>query len=1017
MRKILLLTLFSIQTLFSASYAQELIKGEVYDDQENEPLIGVSVVVKGTGAGTVTDVDGKFSIQAVPGDKLEFRYIGYTMQEITVTKDMHSFTVRLVAESFALQEFVAVGYGTVRKSDLTGAVASVKGDMLVKMQSPNLASALVGLSPGVMITSPNGSIPGSSPTIIIRGENSITGTNDPLWVIDGFTRAGGATTVNPEDVESIEILKDASATAIYGSRGAGGVIVVTTKKGSNKNVKPFVEIKATNGIQLITNELDLMTGPENYDYWSHSAIANYFDSRINPEAHYDWRKEITRPARQQDYYLSVSGGSEYVNYKVNVNYFDQQGSFKYNDDYKRFTTRAFLDLKLNQYVYAGLNYYFERRWRNDGATRGNYQDAVETSPLIPIYNEDGSYNHSLNPRNLDIQSANFVERMRESISKSEGNVNNLQAYLTISPLKGLSLKSMFSLNYDTNKTQSFSPKRLDLVDRINSASASGRQTNAYEWINTLSYIRDFGKEHSINAVIGMTYESSERFTVSASGQDFPSDSFEYWAIGSGPRYELVQPEDPITAITPAMIMLRNSGSTSYYESALMSYLARINYVLKNKYLFTLTGRYDGASQLAAGHKWALFPSAAVGWRLGEEEFIKNLNIFDNLKVRASWGRTGSQGIDSYSTLGLATRGSVVLGDDNKYAPVYSFSDLPNPYLTWEKTSQTDIGLDVAVLNSRLRITADYYYKHTFDMFITKNLPAETGFGSYLTNDGEMENKGIELDIAGDVVRNSKFQLTTGVNFGLNRNKILYLGGVDEMRFTNKNSYGGLYSHNTVGRPISLIYGWQYDGIWQNEEDIKYGAVNVEAGASQTLPGDMRYKDLNNDGKIDDEDKVMILNPHPKFSAAWNGTVSYRNVTLSWLWQGLFGHQIYNYTKRQLYDVLAFRKNFWTPDSGIEDQPTAGNENVGDSDYFVEDGSFFKLRNVTLNYSFPQRTINNLGISRLDIYVTGSDLLTLTGYSGYNPEVSRNGNSESYRGIDYYSYPASLSVFAGIKITF
>jgi TonB-dependent starch-binding outer membrane protein SusC len=1012
MRKSLLL--ISI-LLASVTYAQFSIRGIVLDSETNDPLIGVNIVIKETNVGTISDHNGNFYIQASEGDIILFRYLGYATYEHTVDKNTN-LVIKLINESVTLQEVVAVGYGVVRKRDLTGSVSSVRGEKLSRLQAPNIASALVGQSAGVMVTSPTGEGPGSSPTIIIRGENSIQGSNNPLWVIDGFTRAGGANTVNPEDIESIEILKDASATAIYGSRGAGGVIIVTTKKGA-RNTKPIIELKVTSGVQKVTNELNLMNGQEYYDYWRNSAINNYFDSAVDSIANYDWRNQVIRDAWQQDYFLSLYGGSESLIYKITANYFDQDGVIKYNNDYKRFGVRSFFDIKINQHVKAGLTTYFERDWRNRGAAGSTYQQAVEMSPLIPVFSADGRFNRNLNPRDLSVESSNFIENIKDNVNKQESNTTNLQGYIEVEPIKGLRIKSMASLNYSTGKEQRFSPKHLDIINQLNNANANQSQANSYEWVNIISLVKDFDKQHSVNAVVGMTVEKSERYTVGAWGQDFPIDRFEYWAIGSGPSYELTSLNYPITAFSPGMIMLRNSGYSSYSEHALMSFLARVNYTYQDKYLFTFTGRYDGASQLATGHKWAMFPSAAIGWRVSEEEYIKNLGLFQNFRVRLSWGRTGSQGVSPYSTLGLASLGNYVLGDDGKFAPVYAYNSLPNPTLTWEKTDQTNIGLDLGFFDNRFRISADYYHKNTFDMFVTKNLPAETGFGSYLSNDGAMENKGVEFDISGDIISKSDFSLASGIVLGLNRNRIMYLGGDDYKLYTNKNSYGGLLSYNFVGQPVSVIHGWVYDGIWQKEEDILYGAVDVEAGASQTKPGDMRYKDINNDGKIDVLDKVQILNPHPKFSASWNGNLRYKSLSFSWLFSGIFGHQIYNYTKKQLFNQLSFRTNYWTPESGIQNQPSAGNENVKDSDYFVEDGSFVKLRNLTIGYMFPKEIASRLNIRSMEVYLSGKDLLTITGYSGYNPEVSRSGFSESFRGVDYNSYPATFSVFAGIKVMF
>lgn len=988
-------------------FAQQNISGKITDSENSEPLIGVSIMKKNSSMGAITDMDGNFSIHASAGDILILKYIGYATKEIPVEKGKWSYNIQMTTESVNLQEVIAVGYGSVKKRDLTGSVSSLKGDNLVKLQVANVGQALIGKAPGVLVTSPGGDGPGSSPSIIIRGENSINGNNSPLWVIDGFTRSGGANTVDPEDIESIEILKDASSTAIYGSRGAGGVIIVTTKKGA-KSIRPHVDFKVSSGIKVLTRELEMMAGPSYYQYWMNSGIGNYFDPAINPDNNYNWVDAITQNAMEESYFTSVYGGNKDLNYKITADYLGQTGIIKYNNDYKRLNIRSYLDINVNKYVKVGLTAYFQRTWKNSGGGGSSYQSAIEKSPLLSINNEDGSYNYKMDERDQSVVSSNMIENLKDKINKTQENSNNLQAYISLEPVKGLVFKSSGAITYWTSRNQQFSPKHLNLTDNMNSAQATEYQSDDYEWINTLSLNKEFDKIHSVNAVIGNTLEGRNSFTVGAWGQDFPTDDFEYWAIGSGPKYELTDASE--------LPIIRNSGWTGYDESTLLSYFGRLNYTLLDRYLFTITGRYDGASQLAEGHKWAFFPSAAFAWRLSEEKFIKDLNVFDNLKFRLSWGRTGSQGVGNYSTLGLATRGGYTL-QNGVYKAVYAVNDLANPNLTWEKTNQTDAGIDLGFFNNRLRVAADCYYKYTYDMFVTKNLPAETGYGSYLSNDGKMANKGFELEISGDPLVSKTWKISTGLNFSLNRNKILNMGSDSYKVYTNKNSYGELLSYNYVGSPVSLIYGWVYDGIWQNEEDIKYGAVDEEAGVSQTKPGDIRYKDINNDGVINDDDKVLIMNPHNKFIGAFDGTIGYKNISLSFQFQGVFGHQIYNYTKKSLFNNLAFRENAWTESSGIQDQPSAGNENIKDSDYFVEDGSYVKLKNVTFSYMLPVSWMKTIGISSAEIYCTGKDLLTFTGYSGYNPEVSRNGYSESFRGVDYNSYPSTYSVYMGVKVSF
>jgi TonB-linked SusC/RagA family outer membrane protein len=1003
--KLLFLILF-LGISITLSAQQRNISGTV-KSSSSISVPGATVAIKGTTTGTVTNIDGHYSINVPDGNTIiVFSFVGLETKEVKVGES-NTIDVVLNETTIDLDEVIAIGYGTIKKSDLTGSVASVKSSDLAKMQASNLSSALAGKVAGVVVTSPSGDSPGSSPQIRIRGDNSIQGGNNPLWVIDGFISAGGANTVNPEDVESMEILKDASATAIYGSRGANGVILITTKRG--KKGQSNINFKASYGIQTNSKELELMSGPEQYEYYR-AFDEGHFDESIDPTMDYNWIDNITTNAPMQSYFISFNGGNEKIRYKMTADYLGQQSLVVNTKGYQRLNIRSNIDVNITDRISAGMNILLSRNIYDGTGDGSTYQDALKMSPLTPAYNSDGSYNYYFDVSDQSTATQNPIENLREKIKKNSNNTANLQTYVNIDLAESLKWSTRMSINYNTGKNQAFTPSYIT-NDGINRATASENQRTNYEIVNTLSFNKEFNNNHSVNAMIGQTSEWYDSYSVNSWGENYISDRYEYWNIDGGPQYAVEIDDDGILVGNP---IIYNGGGSGYSEASLMSFLGRIVYNVNDKYLMTLTGRYDGASQLSEGNKWAFFPSAAVGWRISQEPFIMETGWFDNLKLRASWGKTGSQSVSNYQTLGLLSQQDRIM-QDGLYAHTYLQDNLKNPSLTWEKNDQMDIGLDIGIMDNRLRFVIDYYYKKTTDMFVQKNLSAETGFGSYLDNGGSMENKGVELDIAGDIIRKKDFNWNASFNISFNKNKILDLGGVEENFTTSKNSFPALIWYNRVGYPISQGYGYVYDGIWQSEEEIENNP-DLEDGAS--IPGDVRFLDINGDGKINfAEDRPMIIDPHPDFSFGLNNNISYKNFDLSLFFTGMVGHDLYNMARKSLFNRLKERTGFWTPGSGINDQPSAGNENVANNSYFVEKGSFIRLQNITLTYHLPKHIIKSWKLRDFNLFFSSNNLLTLTNYSGYNPEASRNGLSTSTRGIDFNSYPIVTSYYAGINIIF
>ncbi|WP_339867044.1 TonB-dependent receptor [uncultured Algoriphagus sp.] len=977
------------------SLAQEAqVRGKV--TEEGMALPGVSILVKGTTQGTTSDIDGEYKLNVAPSSILVFSFIGYATQEVNVG-DRSEINVVMIPDFTTLDDVVVVGYGTVKKSDLTGSVSSVKNEEINAFPAANVMQALSGRASGVQVKQNTGA-PGAPVSVRIRGTNSIQGSNEPLYVIDGFPYTGSnPTIVSNNDIESMEILKDASATAIYGSRGANGVIIITTKRG--KAGKTTVDFETSYGVQTIRKKLDLMNAEEYMQFYNEQAVndnlAPYFSQQEidNAGEGYDWQDLVFTNAPIKNTNFSVNGGSDKTQFSVSGTVFDQEGIIK-GSSYKKYSIRAYFSQNINKML--SLDYgatltknSIETR-NSSGGNRGGSMigGAISAPPTLTPYNDDGSYtvlataypfisNVLINPLN----------QINEQTSESEANIVLANAALNFMPIEGLTLRIYGGVENNDSRSNNYTT--LNYINSQGSASVSSSRNLSLLSENTLTYSKVFADRHSLTALIGATYQDFSSEFLNGSGTGFLSDITESYDLGSA--------ENP------------GIPGTGYSYSVLISYLARVNYSLDNKYLFTASMRTDGSSKYSDGNKWGYFPSAAFAWKVKEENFLKDVSAISELKFRTSFGYTGSQAIGAYATLNQLNSGKTVFGDAlyNTFAPG---TTLPGN-LRWETTQQADVGFDIGFMQNRLILTVDAYIKNTKDLLNTVQLPSSLGFVRTIQNVGEIQNKGLELT-ADALIFDSDFKWNVNANISFNRTNVvkLYggqdiLGGSVNVTFINDNT-----SLLREGEQMSVFFGYMNDGYDENGKEI--------------------YKDLSGaegvpDGLINQFDKAIIGNPNPDFYYGINSVMSYKNFDLSLFIQGSQGNDIVNVSAigntldygfglnmlKEVYD------DHWTPENADAKYPViTRNLNMRYSDRLVEDGSFVRLRNIQLAYNLP---VQNLGIDwlrNLQIYGSGQNLLTLTKYSWWDPEVNSQGGSNAIgQGIDHYSYPTAKSITFGIKV--
>jgi TonB-linked SusC/RagA family outer membrane protein len=987
---ILLMGLILFSSLTSNA---QTFTGVVKDADSNDPIPGVSVTVKGSSKGVLTNASGEFTLNGLDEkSSLVFSFVGFLTQEIQ-TGNKSQILVLLKQDSKSLDEVVVVGYGTVKKSDLTGSLTSVKAKEINAFPTTNVLQALSGRASGVQVIQNTGS-PGGAVSVRIRGTNSVQGSNEPLYVVDGFPTSGNNPTIlNNTDIESIEILKDASATAIYGSRGANGVVLITTKQGKAGKVQ--VDYEGSYSVQTLRKNLDLMNAKEYATFYNEQAtndkVAPYFtQAQIDGFGEgFDWQNLIFRKAPMQTHNLTVSGGNEKTRYSIGGSIFGQQGII-IGSDYNRYSLRANVNTEVSKkfsVAYgATLTNIASSRQNNGGSNRGGSMTsaAISAPPTLTPYNEDGTFRNLATAypfiSNVLINPLNFTNYQTDLV-----NANRVLANLalTFKPFEGLAIKIAGGIENSDDRTDGYTTTAF--VNSQGSANVSTSQGRSLLSENTMSYNKTLGK-HNLSSVLGFTYQDFLNTSLGGSGNGFLSNVTETANLGS--------------ANTPGI------PSSSYSLATLLSYLGRVNYSYNSKYLATVSFRADGSSRYSEGNKWGYFPSAALAWRVSEEDFLKSNSLISDLKVRASWGQTGSQAIGAYATLNNLSAGKTVFNDAlyNTFAPG---TRLPGN-LKWETTEQADFGIDASFKNNRYHFTIDYYIKNTRDLLNTVQLPIGFGFTSTIQNVGEIQNKGLEIALDARVI-DRDFKWDIGANVSFNRNKVMKL-------YNGADILGGSISVTLIsdnpnllreGQPMGVFYGYVKDGY--------------------TDLGKEKYKDLNKDGLINQLDKTIIGNPNPDFIYGLNSTMSYKGLELTVFLQGSQGNDLvnvssigstldYGFGLNMPREVLY---NHWSPTNLNAKYPVISRSNSYNySDRLVENGSYMRLRNIQLAYTLPLQKWKLNELRSVQVYASGQNLLTLTDYSWWDPETNSQGGANAIgQGIDHYSYPTAKSVTLGLRIGF
>ncbi len=1011
-------------------YAQQKQYSGTVSEEDGTPLVGVSVIVKNTSNGTVTDLDGHFTLNASVGDYLVFSYVGYETEEIRLTANQ-TLNTTLKAQVNYLEELVVVGYGTQKKSDLTASISSVKSEDLVKTSITSVDQGLQGRAAGVVVTNTSGQ-PGAGTSIRIRGTSSIMGTNEPLYVIDGVpVISGGASSgamntpslnpmasLNPNDVESIEVLKDASATAIYGARGANGVILITTKRGSKGKVR--TSFNAYYGLQTIAKKMDMLNaeqlailGNEAADNANVERKLYYADLNNLRKQSTDWQHQIFRTAPIQNYEAGFAGGSDKSSYFLSTGFFSQDGII-IGSDYKKGSLRFNLDQELSSRIKIGNTMNISYSQSNGVVT--NYESAIpssitswalEMNPGLPVRNPDGTYvyeNNTSNPAvGNPVQDANTYQQLNKSL-RLTGNL-----FADVMILKGLNFRSSIGIDYFNVKDQSFAPKDIKRGEASEGIAVVG-QADGYTWVweNTLSYNQIFAEKHSVNAVLGITSQQYEGFPVTVARSNIEDGRLGYHAIQQGAKVQI--------------------ASTGYDSWQMLSYLARVNYGYDSRYLLTLTGRIDGSSKFGENYKYGFFPSAALAWRVSEEAFMKDQELIDNLKLRLSYGLVGNEGIPPYSSLGLlqVTEAYINTAGIIKGQGPYT---LGNQDLRWESTSQFDFGFDIGIYKNRYSLSADFYIKKTKDLILPVPVEYHLGYEQAIQNIGNLENKGFDFTFNATPVDNKKFRWDSNLTFGLNRNKITNLPW-NEDGIPGASIMGITYWTRVMeGKPIGTIYGYKTDGIAQTGEDLS----KIAYFPGKTISyGDRKYVNKDDsDNILNESDLYELGDANPDFTYGWNNTFTLKlgqnagNVNLNLYLQGVQGNSIANFNLFSLESFDGTKNNStaalerWTPTNPTNEYPRANASPMTNvfSDHQVEDGSYLRIKDITLSYDLPANFLKKYACNGLQLYVSAKNVYTFTKYSGYDPEVSRFGQNNLSMGADYGSYPIPRLYMLGLKLNF
>lgn len=970
------------------------VRGKV-TDQEGIPLPGASIAVKGSTTGTVTDANGFFKLDVPAGTVLVISYIGQKPQEITVKEGQEVLNIVMEPQASSREEIVVIGYGTAKKTDLTGAISQVKSKEITSFPTTNVMQALNGRAAGVRVMQNNGA-PGGSISVRIRGTNSILGGNEPLYVIDGFPYNGNPTFLQNSDIESIDILKDASSIAIYGSRGANGVVIITTKSG-RKQDRTSVDFEAGYTVQTVSKKMKLMNARQYAELYNEQAandgLAPYFTQQdidsLGSIKGTDWQDLVMRNAPMFVTNVTVNGGSEKTKFSVGGSAFLQEGIIR-NSDYKRYNLRGSIEHDISKVFSISYNAILTRlnsQRQNSGlGNRGSdlISAMLMAPPSLSPYMPDGSYRR-LTTAYPFISNAiiNPLIPVYEISDKIKSDRVFSTAALTIKPFKDLSIRISGGIDNVNDRTDYYANIEPS-TNSVGSASVSTMQYTSLLNENVATYSKTISK-HSFNATAGFTYQQGLTTRLGGSGSGFLSDITNTGSLGSAD--------------------IKGIPSSSYVKDIIVSYLGRLNYSYDDKYLLTVSFRRDGTSRYSTNNKWSNFPSAAIAWRVSNEPFLKGSKTLSDLKIRASYGATGSNAISPYATLNQLSPGGTIFGDAlyTTYAPS---TILPGD-LKWETTYQADLGIDAGFLNNRLRVTMDYYDKRTRNLLNQVQLPASMGYRTTLQNVGEIRNSGFELGVDANVMQGDVTWMLGG-NIAFNRNKVLKLyNGQDIFGSTvytgSLNDYVNLLRE---GQPLGIFYGYVETGYTDN--------------------GNLKYEDISKDGSISAADKTYIGDPNPDFIYGLNSITSWKGFELTVFIQGSYGNDIFNLNKASTLDLGMglnlpedVYHNHWTPENTNAKYPRITRTLSGNmSTRFVEDGSYLRFKNIQLAYNLPTDNMNMKWFKSAQLYVSGQNLITLTKYSWYDPEVNAYGGSNSItQGIDYTTYPTYKSVTVGIRCGF
>jgi len=1024
--------------------------GKILEDN-GKPLQGASIQVKGTNIGTLSDENGLFSIN-VPSSKsiLLISYSGFMSQEVSVS-NISNLIIQLVRKNAVGEEVIIVGYGTQRKKDITGSVATLKGADLNQVPLTNLDQKLQGQIAGVQVSQTSGN-PGGGATIRIRGAGTI-GNNQPLFVVDGFpignvyaNEVSPLTTISPEDIESIEVLKDASSTAIYGSRGANGVILITTKKG--KSGKANVGLSVSTGFQELGKKIPLLNGREYADFYVESRNNGWndrvdlrpaaqtpdqylstpnaqrgnfrvFDYFLDPAAipfNTDWQDEIFRKAPMSNYQLNITGGSDKVKYMFSGGYMNQQG-IVINSGLSRYSFRLNLDAELTSKLKVGVNLSPSFADVDFVNTQGHFNQgspitaALVMSPSIPVYNPDGTYTQQLNRTDMNLGTVgNPVALIKEATRKRTNGRLLANTFFDYTIIRGLRFRTSLGISYLNERSRDFTSSRW--ARGASPAAPAAAQTSAQEsisWLNenTLHFNRSFGK-HKVDALVGYTAQNFAGERMSNGRSSLPNDLLQY----------VVGPSD--------------QGATSVNEWSLISNLGRVNYNYDGRYLLTASVRRDGSSRFGANNRWGTFPSAAIGWVLTEELFMKKQKIFSQIKLRSSYGKTGNFEIGNYETYSLLSSGQYVGGGGlGNNLNIFTISTIANPDLTWETGYKWDIGADISFLGGRINLTADYYRNTTEDMLLDVEIPSSSSFNSALQNIGKVENKGWELALTTENIKGGKFSWNTSFNLSYNENKVLDLGAFGTRIFASSASLINQIAVTEVGRPMGQFFGRVREGVFMTQAEADaYVGRNGTKIQPFAKAGDVKWTDINQDGRIDDNDRTFIGSPLPDFVFGFTNNFTYAGFDLNIIINGTTGNKMANLPLRWMTNNAgnlnqhALTRNGWKseqdPGDGQTPRAIQNTRNGGPdffSSYYVEDASFLRIRNVSLGYTFPQKMLSRFKIPSARLFASVANLHTFTKYRGYDPETNERGNEAVAQGIDLGGYPIARTWQFGINVNF